>query len=658
MTVTLDQPTESPSAGPWTRRGRRWIVATGAVTALLGATTVAGASYWASVELPGFADLPETSSVYYSDGTLLANIGSVDRVLLDYEDIAPIVTQVAVAAEDPEFWTSDTGPITRTAVRQGVDLGAGGTRLWIQSQKASDRYSKQEILADYLNAVPFGRGTYGIEAAARAYFHKTASVQPPAGYVSLTRAEAMVLVGLVRQPYPDATDPSGSPGFDPASSPAAEANSRRRFGEIRDALVATGALTQQDASALDYPMPMAPIDGPVGRPDGVVLDHVLAELTQSPDSPLRGRTWQSIADSGFQITTTLDARVQAALESVADERVAGSVMAGQPERLQAAGVVVEPGTGRVLGYYGGSNPSGADYAGVVVAEDGTVTGFGAHPPGSAFLVHTLAAALHAGYSLNSRWLWTPHAQAYRAAGDVRNDGACPTSGSTCSLLDSFGASLNVALYDVTISLSPVGVLTMARDAGIDAMWDTDRTRQDLRTGDLRELMNDGFGAEVGIGDYAVTVLDQANTMATYAARGLRAPAHFVRSVNDDGLLIYGEALPSPDGPRVLTPGQAADLTYALTRASGDPNLALKTGAWPSSVDATHLWSVGYTSGLGVAIWVGNQGDDAPLAATPALPAQILRRLVAQAHADLGVAPAPFPPPVFGGVANAPGSFPP
>jgi membrane peptidoglycan carboxypeptidase len=154
-------------------------------------------------------------------------------------------------------------------------------------------------------------------------------------------------------------------------------------------------------------------------------------------------------------------------------------------------------------------------------------------------------------------------------------------------------------------------------------------------------------------------------MATYAAGGLRTDAHFVVTVRRGGDIIYGETLPSPDDPRLLDAGQAADLTYALTRESGQEDLAIKTGEWAfvDGVRNSDAWSIGYTNALAVAVWVGSKGaaqalidaDGAPINGA-GLPTQILRRTVTDAQAAMGRQPAPFPPPAFTGIDNPPGSY--
>jgi membrane peptidoglycan carboxypeptidase len=143
------------------------------------------------------------------------------------------------------------------------------------------------------------------------------------------------------------------------------------------------------------------------KPAGLVINHALDELTHTKGSAFEGKTWQSIEDGGYTIYTTLSPQAQSAAERAADETVDGSVMKGQPATLQSALVAVEPGTGRVLAYYGGHDGKGNDYASFYYDEKNEATGVGRYPAGSSFKIYTLAAALKAGISLRSYWQWTP-----------------------------------------------------------------------------------------------------------------------------------------------------------------------------------------------------------------------------------------------------------
>ena len=660
---------------------QRLVLATTVVLALLGSGLAGGAYYVASTPTPELLPLSAATTVHYSDGALLARIGLHDRTLLESQELLTIVTQAAVAAEDPDFWTSGTGAITRSVVRYGTNMSdttaAAKARVAVQAWKLDGTYSKEEILAYYLNAIPFGRQTDGIEAAARVYFGKTARSSAPPEQ-QLTVAEAMFLLALVRQPYPDPDDAVASPGFDPAAGALATQNSRQRWTEIRDEMVALDYLTADAAAGLLYPDALAPRSGPesdLSAPAGLIVNHVLDELTHTAGSTFRDMSWNSIANGGYAIVTTIDARAQRVLEAAADETVAGSAMNGQPSNLQAAGVVIEPGTGRVMAYFGGHEGLGNDYAGFYYDEAGEAVGVGRYPPGGSFMPYTLAAALKAGMSLHSHWQWTPHPQPGRPASNpIRNTGTCPSDPGSrtgaCSLLESVALSLNVPLYEVTASVTPAKVLEMARDLGINTIWTDDSNRQDLRgTTDVTSLFPSKFDMVLGIGQYPVTVLDQANAMATLAASGLRADAHFVGQVRLGDSVLFGEVLPNPNQPRVLSAEQIADLTYALTWAGTGPTsgLAIKTGVWefaPQPSQNAHAWSIGYTTKLAMAIHIGNQRDEQPLVdrtgATifgSGLPSTIMRAVMTGVHEQLGLDPTPFPAPVFAGDTNPPGSVP-
>jgi membrane peptidoglycan carboxypeptidase len=264
----------------------------------------------------------------------------------------------------------------------------------------------------------------------------------------------------------------------------------------------------------------------------------------------------------------------------------------------------------VLAYYGGNNGAGADYSGWYYEEDGTATGFGAHPPGSSFKVYDLAEALRQNVSLETKFD-APATKEFPAsgrvngtvAGPVRNASTAPCQPS-CSLIDATVASLNVPFFDLTEKIGPANVLEMAAKAGIDDMWanvdgQNAPARTDLRGKPGKELIGK-FSTELGIGQYGVTVLDHANGMATMAAGGQRAQAHFVRSVQRGDDTVYNE--PSTRTPIGLNADQMTWLDYTLHW-----DAAGKTGTWQAGDSLTknaHTWMVGYTHALAAAVWVG------------------------------------------------------
>src|SRR5260221_13480216 len=118
--------------------------------------------------------------------------------------------------------------------------------------KINDSLDKKQILEYYLNSVPFGRQTYGIEAAAQAFFGKSVKKTAPADQ-RITVAEAMALVLMVKQPNPNPDDPKGQPGYDPTFSPEAEQNSRGRWEYVRGQMVELKYLTPEENAKLVYP---------------------------------------------------------------------------------------------------------------------------------------------------------------------------------------------------------------------------------------------------------------------------------------------------------------------------------------------------------------------------------------------------------------------
>jgi membrane peptidoglycan carboxypeptidase len=689
-------------------QGRTLPVIFGLVLVLVGSLVLGGSYFVDSVGLNTEIALPETTQVLFSDGSVMAKLGQSTRYDLPYDHIEDNVKLAIVASEDQSFWQNqgvDAFSIMRAAWNnfRGGQTQGGSTitqqyarlvygltdetyqrkaKEAVLAWKINRAMSKEQILGAYLNAVPFGRQAYGVEAAARAFFGKTADNTAPQDQ-QLTMAEAIALVELVKQPYPDPADPTGSPGYDPTVSDAAMANAHSRFDYVKGQLVKSGKISQQDADALKYPDPPdfhkeQQTDNGLAGPNGLIVNQVLSELTHAPGSPFNGaKDWTFLKEGGYQIYTTIDPGAQAAAIKAAS-RSQGTIMNSQNANLQAALVAVQPGTGRVIAYYGGDSGTGADYAGVYTDENGILQGYGYHPPGSSFKVYTLAAALKAGYSLKSYWDWANYAKMPDGNTQIHNASTCGNQSQTqpCSLLDSTINSLNVPFYRLTLSVGPANVLQMARDAGITTMWNDAREPSDLtQLPTMSSVVPSQFDTHLGIGQYSVTVLDHANGLATIAAGGLHANAHFVVKVMKGQQIVYGETLPSPTATRILTPQEINDETYALSQVSSAQNLNMgwdtagKTGTWEDPNVAgqnLHAWMVGFDRNLAAAVWIGNSGTEQPVTAPNGSPmygsmqpASIWRQFMIGATAAMNPPKVntKFNPPNYGGDTNPPGSVP-
>ncbi|MCW3842631.1 penicillin-binding protein [Micromonospora yasonensis] len=641
------------------RRRHRLLIFLAVFTLLAGTGLVAGGYYFDSVPTPTDLKLPESTTVYYADGrTPMAKLGAENRTIVPYDQMNDSAKEAIVAAEDRTFWTNKgvdfsgvlraawsnlTGgqrqgasTITQQYARVAADL-RGVTysrklREAVIAWKLDDKYSKDEILGFYLNTVPFGRGAYGIEAAAQTYFGKTVRRDAPAAQ-QLTKAEAMVLCAMVKQPEADPSDPEGSPGYDPARNAKAKQNSIERWTYIRDGMVKLGYLTPEEAANLAYPDDVKPIDKDAGqsgldRPTGLVVNHVLSELRQTEQ--FKGKTDEVIRDGGYKIVTTIDKRVQDAAEAAADIRrdTAPDAVRDQPKNWQAALVAVEPGTGRVLGYYGGNGGnSGADFAGWYYDEKGQAHGFGQHPPGSSFKVYDLATAVENKISVKQHFD-SPDTKEFpesgrtkdSAAGPIRNAEHAPCQ-PNCALWEATVASLNVTYFELTEKLGVAKVMDMAKRAGVNSMWETVKGNPQPQRVDLRDEPTDEvakrFSTEVGIGQYGITVQDHANGMATFAAGGKRAEAHFVRSVTKGEDKVYTEQLKETDLGLDKEAVNQLDWTLRRVKAAKLDNgwdSAGKTGTWQAGQSTTqnvHTWMVGWTGALASAVWLGTT-DGKPL----------------------------------------------
>ena len=154
--------------------------------------------------------------------------------------------------------------------------------------KINKELSKEEILTDYLNTIYFGRGAYGIQAAAQAYFDVDAE--------DLTTQQAAVLVSVINNPSL----------FDPGVSEDNIPRLTERYTYVLTSMAETGAITTAEATEYSAELPEFPdvkINERYGGPKGFLLKMVEAELVEAGFEP------SQISGGGLKITTTFDKTV-------------------------------------------------------------------------------------------------------------------------------------------------------------------------------------------------------------------------------------------------------------------------------------------------------------------------------------------------------------
>ncbi len=307
----------------WRRVGifGTWILA---IVAVIMVITVVLFYTLTNVPRPEDLSLPQVATIEYSDGSVLARFGAQDRTIVSLEQVPVQVRWEVLAAEDRGFY-SEPGVSIRGTVRAALsDLtggdtqgGSGITQQYVKNaylndsrslsrklkelmiaMKLSREYSKDQILEYYLNTVYFGRGAYGIQAAAQAYFGVDIS--------KVNAAQGAVLAALLRAPS----------YYDPAENPDA---AKARWQYVIAGMVSTKHLTQAQASALKYPRVLKPRDEQLGATGWAYLieQKVIAELAAN------GITQDDITNRGLVIKTTLDHNAQTAAVSAIQQTFTG-----------------------------------------------------------------------------------------------------------------------------------------------------------------------------------------------------------------------------------------------------------------------------------------------------------------------------------------------
>jgi membrane peptidoglycan carboxypeptidase len=561
------------------RRKKSAIVSVFVVPVLL-VIAAAGILYAeVKVPTPQSINTAEVSSVTYRDGkTRIMKIGTVNRTNVPLSSVSLVAQHAVLAAEDKNFY-SESGISVTGIMRalwadvKGSEITQGGSTItqqyaknaYLSSErsftrklkeiviaiKLSKKYSKDQILEYYLNTIYFGRGAYGIEAAAQSYFGEHAS--------KLTAGQGAVLAGLIRAPSV----------LDPRVSPVA---AQTRFTQVIDAMSAKNWLDPGEATTLKMPttLPLqtAGPNGPKDAQDAYIRDEVIRELKP------HGITEDQIMRGGLTITTTLDKTAQTA----AVDAINGS-FTFTPQDVQPALVAITPGTGEVRAWYGGrfygKSPNGIqDYVDNV--NDPI-------QPGSSFKPIALAAALQKGISLNSYYNGNSNQVIVPGYPEgVPNYGG--ESLGQINLLQATAQSIN-SVY-----------VPLAIDAGLDNVI---KTAHALGIPESEKLP---AVPSLPLGVAATSPLDMTDVYATFAAQGMQASAHLVAKVVDaDGNVLFTA---STKAKRVLSESVAADETYALQQPfqygtaaglapPGRP-VAGKTGTTDGNVST---WLCGYTPQL-------------------------------------------------------------
>ncbi|MBC7300653.1 MAG: penicillin-binding protein [Nocardia sp.] len=563
------------------------------------------AVYWSS-EIPEPAEVAveQPATVLASDGTTVLTKfipPQGNRIPIPLTDVPYPVRDAVLAAEDRTFYTNagySTSGFLR-AVRDnltGQDNAGGGSTITQQyvknafltsertvtrkmreliiAAKMARQWSKDEILSAYLNTIYYGRGAYGIAAAAKAYFGKPVP--------ELTLAEGAVLAAVIRSP--SVLDPENHSD-----------QLRARWQYVLDGMVEMNVLAPGDRDATVFP-PILPLDdvpaeGVALGPEGHIRTQVLRELRAA------GLDDADINTGALQITTTIDTAAQAGAVDSVRER-----LSWQPPELRSAVVSIDPRSGAVRAYYGGEDGTGFDFAQAPLQT------------GSAFKVFALVAAQRQGIPVTRAIDSSPITDRGTEITNVEGD-----SCGRCSLAEALKRSLNTSFYRLTMTMAdgPRSIAEAAHLAGIPEYI------PGVEGMTLTEP--DGYPLNgIVLGQYLVRPIDMASAYATLAASGVYHQPYFVQKVSTgDGRVLLDRGAETRVGRKLSEPEQriTASIADATTSAmlpianysnghglADGRQSASKTGTTQlgETEDNKDAWMVGYTPSLSTAVWVGTE----------------------------------------------------
>ncbi|WP_271395375.1 transglycosylase domain-containing protein [Neomicrococcus lactis] len=616
---------------------------------------VAGNAATAGIEafsnLPAELDespLAEPSKVLDKDGNVLATFYAENRVPVTIDKISQNMKDAIISIEDERFYehngvdprgigralinnltsSSTQGASTLTQqyvnnvlINTDVENGVDRSKLTLSGNKniqdklreaklavaVENKYSKDEILAGYLNIVLFSGTTYGVEAAAQRFFSIPAS--------KLNIQQSAMLAGMVQRPV----------AFNPLKNP--ELTLKRR-NVVLSKMLDTGKITQAEYnSAVKSPLGLKVKEIKSGCFAASYANNFcnyithLIENDSAFGATVADRT-RLLFRGGLTIKTTLDSRLQ----KEAEKETRKAIPADDESTLGTAIVSVEPKTGNILAMAQNkiySPQDGSQYTEYNFNTDRATGGSGGFQGGSTMKPMTTLAWLESGknmwdeidasrdfYPNDYRWTASCLPRGYTHSIDAEKGGWNVNNAS-----DGFKRKMTVE-YGLYWSINTA---TVAEAAEIDLCKVQDiAARLKLMTPTYK---NPSTGQEIQraanppfvLGTENVTPLATAAAFSSFANKGTRCEPRALESVTDRKGNTY--KVPDVSCEKVLDENVVRNLNGTLSKIAGqrvakntmsDTPIAGKTG---TSNGAASTWFSGYSTGIATVAWVGRNDSN-------------------------------------------------
>ena len=522
---------------------------------------------------------PGTLTITSSDGAILQEIGPVSHDKLKANAIPPLVKQAFIASEDRRFNEHrgiDPQGILRAAFSnlQAGDVVEGASTITQQlarlvflnqdrnygrkiremrlAQKIEEKYTKNEILQQYLNLIYLGSGAYGVADAAHIYFSKTPE--------KLTLAEAATLAGIV--PAPSRYSPLENKEL-----------ATKRRNEVLNKMADAGFITPAQAQAAMLE-PLTLKTSPLkrfNREAPYFTDYVLKQLPEYvPEKDIKA--------GGLTVETTLNLAWQKHADEVVSKAVARY---GQWQRFSEAALVsIDPRTGQIKTMVGGKDFNKNQFNRVTQAK---------RQPGSTFKPILYSTAIAAGISPDKTYLDAP----FTVSGYTPENYGDKYTGAPMSLRQALKNSVNVVAVRLLLDVGWNPVIALARRMGIQSPLEPTYS--------------------LALGSWVMTPLEMTSAYTTFPNKGVHVKNSAIKRVLDrNGKVLYQSKIQSnpaldPESTAISISLMRGVVTGGTGRPAqlSDRQVAGKTG---TSDKARDLWFIGYIPQLVTGIWLGNDNN--------------------------------------------------
>ncbi|GHE33272.1 transglycosylase domain-containing protein [Streptomyces capitiformicae] len=570
------------------------------------------------IEVPagGNPEATQESNVYkYSNGKILARSGTTNREIVELKDIDKPIQRTFVAAENKTFFTDPgvdfkgmTRGLINTLSGKGKQGGSTITQQYVKnyyltsdqtvtrklkelviSLKLERNESKDYILAGYINTSYYGRGAWGIQAAAQAYYGVDAK--------DLNVEQGAYLAALLQAPSQYDLSTATETGRKLVTN---------RWNYVLDNMVEMKWLDASEREGMKLPKPKDPqgapdMEGQNGYLVNAANSELAKQLVAGDRAPDLEEAKALIEKGGWTVTLNIDPKKQTALEKAVKEQLTSKLDPKKrkvDKHIQAGAVSVDPKTGKVIAMYGGvdyfkhyqSNATRRDYQ-----------------PASTFKPVVLAAAVDEGAETQDG---EPITASTVYDGDSRNE--VVDNGSKVGFAPP--NEDNVDYGDVTVqtamnkSINSV-FAQMGVDVGMEKVMEV-----------AEKLGMDTEGMEAvpaqTLGSMGASPLEMAGIYATLDNHGKKVTPTIVASATHrEGEVQF----PDPIGEQVISPEAADTVTSVLTGVVDDgtaktsvrdnpardgQQVAGKTG---TSDENRSAWFTGFTPNLVTS--VGLFGED-------------------------------------------------